>query len=204
MYRLFSSQYAYERDTFDLLDPTQETAGDARFKADRRCYYLDANSLYPAVAKDGLYPTGPPLRIRGRHQIERSGLFLCREREAFMMRGGQVDGVALATVYVPYEREHELYGMPFLPLRTDKKDKDGGRRVFRASCFACFKSQSRVRQQPDPRCTHTTVEQRCWTAEYAMSELAYACSALPYQLLGKQVAAAAAGIRLMRNSCRDS
>ena len=98
---------------------------------------------------------------------------LCKKRQQFFLKDRPdqpVDGVGLVTVVVPHARDGELLGVPYLPLRSSKKD---GGRVFRPTCFTCFKAEAQIRQNPAPQCTHRTNEERQWTTEYPLCEVAY-------------------------------
>ena len=121
------------------------------------CYY-DFNSLYPAMALKISIPIGPGSYIVGEDACRKLKLgpdacYFCED-----VNWIEVDGVALATVFLP--PSNSLKNLPFLPFRHESK-------TYAIECKEC------LLQQNKDLCNHGK-DQRSFTQAYQICELVYA------------------------------
>ena len=119
--------------------------------------YIDVNSLYPYVVLQFGLPAGMLKWIRG-PDIKRH---VQTKAFQFYYKNCRFHGALHVKVWVNPKRVLTTPLYPFLPLRYKEK-------VLCVLCRTCMELQN---NRP---CTHTSVQERSWTAHYTTVDLEYA------------------------------
>ena len=124
-------------------------------------HYYDANSLYPWIAQDTLFPLGE-YKIILEKDLHNS--IQIKENKIFYLDQSCDSDVAMVAVLAPSD-----LSKPFLPYRYNDQ-------VFYGNCFSCIKSKH------CHGCTHKTINKRRFVSVWTVLELEYSLT-LGYKIL---------------------
>lgn len=124
-------------------------------------HYYDANSLYPWIAQDTLFPLGE-YKIILEKDLHNS--IQIKENKIFYLDQSCDSDVAMVAVLAPSD-----LSKPFLPYRYNDQ-------VFYGNCFSCIKTKH------CHGCTHKTINKRRFVSVWTVLELEYSLT-LGYKIL---------------------